>query len=156
MSLGESSTTPDDLLDLIAGMQSKRMDEQRVELPQEGLQKPRVLQRLSDAAPTAAPDDTFLEMLMRCQGTRLEDQRSALPVDEPELEDIQSTELTRPNPRGQTVPDEDFFSLILRLQSGRMEDQRASVPSIPRLNSNPVVGASTGALPKNTRKDKKK
>lgn len=154
--LGESATTPDDLLDLIAGMQSKRMDEQRVELPHlPGLQKPRGLQRLSDAAAVAAPDDTFLEMLMRCQGSRLEDQRSALPVDEPDLDDeTQSSEPSRPTNRGPTVPDEDFFSLIMRLQSGRMEDQRASVPSLPRLNSNP--GTSTGALPKTTRKEKKK
>lgn len=65
----------DDLLDLIAGMQSKRMDEQRVALPHlPGLHPPaqsQVLQRLSVAGMggdgSTAPDDTFLEMLMRCQ-----------------------------------------------------------------------------------------
>jgi len=65
----------DDLLDLIAGMQSKRMDEQRVALPHlPGLHPPtqsQMLQRLSAAGRGAdgntAPDDTFLEMLMRCQ-----------------------------------------------------------------------------------------
>jgi hypothetical protein len=65
----------DDLLDLIAGMQSKRMDEQRVALPHlPGLHPPtqsQVLQRLSAAGRGAdgntTPDDTFLEMLMRCQ-----------------------------------------------------------------------------------------
>lgn len=96
----------DELLDLIVGMQSKRMDEQRVALPHlPGLCPPQ--------GGGAAPDDGFLEMLMRCQGARLEDQRSTLP-----------SEPTR----GATVPDEDFFSLIMRLQSGRMEDQRATVP----------------------------
>lgn len=96
----------DELLDLIVGMQSKRMDEQRVALPHlPGLCPPQ--------GGGAAPDDGFLEMLMRCQGARLEDQRSTLPA-EPT--------------RGATVPDEDFFSLIMRLQSGRMEDQRATVP----------------------------
>lgn len=83
------------------------MDEQRVALP-----------HLPGLCPPAAggPDDSFLEMLMRCQGERLEDQRSSLPSslgDQP----------------GSTVPDEDFFSLIMRLQSGRMEDQRATVPN---------------------------
>jgi len=65
----------DDLLDLIAGMQSKRMDEQRVALPHlPGLHPPtqsQMLQRLSAAGRggdgNTAPDDTFLEMLMRCQ-----------------------------------------------------------------------------------------
>jgi G-protein signaling modulator 2 len=65
----------DDLLDLIAGMQSKRMDEQRVALPHlPGLHPPtqsQVLQRLSVTGMggdgNITPDDTFLEMLMRCQ-----------------------------------------------------------------------------------------
>ncbi|KAI5729805.1 G-protein-signaling modulator 2 isoform X6 [Diaphorina citri] len=88
----------DDLLDMIVGLQSKRMDEQRAALP-----------HLADRE-NAIPDDGFLDMLIRCQGARLEDQRSHLPQE------------------GSTVPDEDFFSLITRLQSGRMEDQRATVP----------------------------
>ncbi|XP_063239017.1 G-protein-signaling modulator 2 isoform X2 [Bacillus rossius redtenbacheri] len=120
----------DDLLDLIAGMQSKRMDEQRVALPHlPGLHPPaqsQVLQRLSVGGfsdGNTTPDDTFLEMLMRCQGSRLEDQRSSLPGEAgPE---------PRTPARGATVPDEDFFSLIMRLQSGRMEDQRATVPAPP-------------------------
>ncbi|KAG8232132.1 hypothetical protein J437_LFUL012141 [Ladona fulva] len=139
----------EELLDLIAGMQSKRMDEQRVALPHlPGLHPPSgnasphnhpALQRLSmpasslphnpsDEPPTAPPDDSFFEMLMRCQGTRLEDQRSSLPPngDEPPPAAAPS--------RGPTVPDEDFFSLIMRLQSGRMEDQRAAVP-LPSQNS---------------------
>ncbi|XP_014244736.1 G-protein-signaling modulator 2 isoform X2 [Cimex lectularius] len=91
-----SNEAQDELLDLIVGMQSKRMDEQRVELPHlPGLCPP--------GTALAGPDDGFIEMLMRSQGERLEDQRS-------------------------TLPDEDFFSLIMRLQSGRMEDQRATVP----------------------------
>jgi G-protein signaling modulator 2 len=62
----------DELLDLIAGMQSKRMDEQRVELPHlPGLVPPpgqAALQRLgAEAAPGPGPDDNFFDMLMRCQ-----------------------------------------------------------------------------------------
>jgi len=67
---------PDDLLDLIVGMQSKRMDEQRVALPHlPGLCPPgssqSQRQRLSLASGVdATPDDQFLEMLMRSQVKR--------------------------------------------------------------------------------------
>ncbi|PSN35366.1 G-protein-signaling modulator 2 [Blattella germanica] len=142
-----SNGMQDDLLDLIVGMQSKRMDEQRVALPHlPGLHPPaqsQVLQRLSVSADGNTPDDTFLEMLMRCQGSRLEDQRSSLPGD------TDSDTDPRPPTRGPTVPDEDFFSLIMRLQSGRMEDQRATVPSQPPLVENRLNNAAP-------RKEKKK
>lgn len=68
------SRLKEDLLDLIAGMQSRRMDEQRASLPRlPGLNNanPDILRRLSsepageDAA--ALPDENFFEMLMRCQ-----------------------------------------------------------------------------------------
>ena len=61
-------------MDLIAGMQSRRMDEQRASLPRlPGLNNanPDILRRLSvepageDVA--ALPDENFFEMLMRCQ-----------------------------------------------------------------------------------------
>ncbi|XP_046387960.1 G-protein-signaling modulator 2 isoform X2 [Ischnura elegans] len=157
-----ASRLQDDLLDLIAGMQSKRMDEQRVALPHlPGLHPPRTsvhnasssvhthpaLQHLtsnntlacnpSDVPTTSPPDDSFFEMLMRCQSTRLEDQRSTLPANGEEA----SPPLAAPS-RGPTVPDEDFFSLIMRLQSGRMEDQRAAVPLLP--NSVQSSSASGG------------
>jgi G-protein signaling modulator 2 len=139
------SRLKEDLLDLIAGMQSRRMDEQRASLPRlPGLNSanPDILRRLSShtepcgddpsasGAASALPDDNFFEMLMRCQGTRLEDQRSALPDSSPR------------RPRGPTMPDEDFFSLIMRLQSGRLEDQRAEDPQ-PPLNNNTATRAPT-------------
>ncbi|XP_046437211.1 G-protein-signaling modulator 2-like isoform X3 [Daphnia pulex] len=131
------SRLKEDLMDLIAGMQSRRMDEQRASLPRlPGLNNanPDILRRLSvepageDAA--ALPDENFFEMLMRCQGTRLEDQRSALPDTSPRRH------------RGPTMPDEDFFSLIMRLQSGRLEDQRAEDPS-PLIAANGAAATSS-------------
>nr|CAG4640828.1 EOG090X05CB [Eulimnadia texana] len=129
------SRLKEDLLDLIEGMQSRRMNEQRASLPRlPGLNcnaHPDILRRLSGNAADGAqelpggalPDDNFFEMLMRCQGTRLEDQRSALP------------ETASPKrSRGPTMPDEDFFSLIMRLQSGRLEDQRADPTPLISLN----------------------
>nr|XP_057929500.1 G-protein-signaling modulator 2-like isoform X2 [Doryrhamphus excisus] len=59
-------------------------------------------------------DDVFFDMLVKCQGSRLNDQRCAAPPSAT---------------RGPTVPDEDFFSLILRSQSNRMEEQRVLPPS---------------------------
>lgn len=48
------------------------------------------------------------------QGSRIEDQRSAMPP-------------PRPAP---TVPDEDFFSLIQKVQSSRLEEQRTTLPKL--------------------------
>ncbi|KAF0291675.1 G-protein-signaling modulator 2 [Amphibalanus amphitrite] len=123
-----SGSTPDpvkdDLIDLIQGMQSRRMDEQRADLPVCDLDLPGFsgskdfIQRLSVASDAdGLPDDQFFDMLIRCQGSRLDDQRSVLP------------ELSVPHPPpAPTVPDEDFFSLIQRLQSERIEDQRSALP----------------------------
>lgn len=104
----------EELLDLIAGMQSKRLDEQRASLP--GLNNnppapPSLLHHLSSDS-SSLPDDTFFDMLMRSQSSRLEDQRSSLPVEQR---------------KAPTVPDEDFFRLIMRFQSGRIEDQRSNI-----------------------------
>lgn len=92
------------------------------------------------ATTTQQPDDAFLDMLMRCQGSRLEEQRSELPrpnvtmdAEAPQLQAPEATAAAGAGGRGQsgrgtTVPDEDFFSLIMKVQGGRMEDQRASIP----------------------------
>merc|ERR1712156_1391346 len=135
------------LFDLIGQPQQQRPMGPQI-LP--GLNKakqPEILQRLSVAtsANDQFPDESFFEMLMKCQGSRIEEQRSSLPASELGLQ-----ELGLPQPRGgpaenahgnppagappltppleaPTVPDEDFFNLIQRLQSGRLEDQRASL-----------------------------
>lgn len=132
----------EDLLDMIAGAQGSRMNEQRsgvggAFLP--GLprsKQPEVLQRLSVAAPDkdSVPDDSFFEQLMKMQGTRIEDQRSSLPADEEELHENGGGVLQDVVPgvaapvAAPTMPDEDFFSLICRLQGGRIDDQRAHLP----------------------------
>lgn len=139
------------LIEMIADFQSERMDEQRALLP--GLkrislnnatsganrsmssnpanssQEQTVQQVQSDVIGTP-PDDAFLDMLMRCQGSRIEEQRSELPTPNITM-DVESSDrraAASNSNSGATVPDEDFFSLIMRLQGGRMEDQRATVP----------------------------
>lgn len=138
------------LLEMIADFQSERMDEQRALLP--GLKRislnnsANVSAIAADGAPDlplqdglvggivgTPPDDAFLDMLMRCQGSRIEEQRSELPTPNITMDAEAGDRRAAGNSNsGATVPDEDFFSLIMRLQGGRMEDQRATVP----LNSN--------------------
>nr|XP_014093215.2 G-protein-signaling modulator 2 [Bactrocera oleae] len=107
------------------------------------------------ATTTQQPDDDFLEMLVRCQGSRLEEQRSELPRSNVTM-DVEAP--TRANAvagsrsaggsssaGGTTVPDEDFFSLIMKVQSGRMEDQRAAIPGFggfPQRNAGNGAAAS--------------
>uniref|UniRef100_A0A673YVU7 G-protein-signaling modulator 2-like n=1 Tax=Salmo trutta TaxID=8032 RepID=A0A673YVU7_SALTR len=71
-----------------------------------------VLSHLMANADNTEPDDDFFDMLVKCQGSRLDDQRCAPPP-----------------ARGPTVPDEDFFSLITRSQAKRMDEQRVTLPS---------------------------
>ncbi|ETN64854.1 g-protein signaling modulator [Anopheles darlingi] len=145
------------LLEMIAHFQSERMDEQRALLP--GLKRISLnsannsLNRpMNNNEPEAGstppeedvsigtpPDDAFLDMLMRCQGSRIEEQRSELPTPnitlDAEANDARAVVPASVNSNsGATVPDEDFFSLIMRLQGGRMEDQRATVPHHNQLN----------------------
>lgn len=147
------------LLEMIADFQSERMDEQRALLP--GLKRislnnaavrpggaigiGAVDDQIQAQQPPPAdgigtpPDDAFLDMLMRCQGSRIEEQRSELPTPnitmDAEAGDRRAATAGNPN-SGATVPDEDFFSLIMRLQGGRMEDQRATVPLHSNNNNN--------------------
>ena len=98
------------------------------------------MQRLSVAtsANDQFPDESFFEMLMKCQGSRIEEQRSSLPSENeglipgrlnfPANQDQVRAGVVGPPLEAPTVPDEDFFNLIQRLQSGRLEDQRASLP----------------------------
>ena len=143
------------IVDLIAGVQSHRMNEQRAAVPflpgltRSSKQPPEILQRLSVATNNEEhfPDESFFEMLMKCQGSRIEEQRSSLPngseMQDPILLHARNATANSENkaptgepqpsvplpPHAPTVPDEDFFSLIQRLQAGRLEDQRAALPT---------------------------
>ncbi|XP_043347265.1 G-protein-signaling modulator 2 isoform X3 [Dermochelys coriacea] len=117
----------DEFLDLLASSQSRRLDDQRanfsnlpgLRLNQHNSQS--VLGHLM-ASNNRESDDDFFDILIKCQGSRLDDQRCAPP----------STAT-----KGPTVPDEDFFSLILRSQAKRMDEQRVPLPlSTKRPNPN--------------------
>lgn len=119
------------LLEMIADFQSERMDEQRCDLlPGWKRSDKNPEPPMTESKPE--PDEPFFDMLMRCQGSRYEEQRSELPKNNI-VQDVETNEAAnvpvrqQPNTRS-TLPDEDFFSLIMRVQGGRMEDQRATVP----------------------------
>lgn len=141
----DSASVREELLDLIVGMQSRRMDEQRTSLPQlPGLRRNNhnnnsLHHRMSVGS---VPEDDFFDMIVRCQGSRLEDQRSSMPT----LQRAPSAPVVPSSRSAPTVPDEDFFSLILRVQAGRIEDQRTSfrpeAAAPPATTSAPPVRAS--------------
>uniref|UniRef100_A0A671SMR8 G-protein-signaling modulator 2-like n=1 Tax=Sinocyclocheilus anshuiensis TaxID=1608454 RepID=A0A671SMR8_9TELE len=124
----ESAASPgqEPFLRLLASAQGRRLDEQRAgtgnSLP--GLRtlsehsstssRQMILSQVMASTDATEPDDQFFDMLVKCQGSRLDDQRWAPPP---------------PSTRGPTVPDEDFFSLIMRSQAKRMDEQRVTLPS---------------------------
>uniref|UniRef100_A0A9J7ZJ77 G protein signaling modulator 2, like n=1 Tax=Cyprinus carpio carpio TaxID=630221 RepID=A0A9J7ZJ77_CYPCA len=125
----EASAQPGHLLDLLANSQSRRLEEQRASVDSlPGLRLDQrhsqdVLSKLIASADNKEPDEDFFDMLIKCQGSRLDDQRCAPPP---------------PPTRGPTVPDEDFFSLILRSQAKRIDEQRVILSSDRRpLQTNP-------------------
>ncbi|XP_078082390.1 G-protein-signaling modulator 1b isoform X7 [Mustelus asterias] len=115
-----ASPQTEEFFDLIASSQSRRLDDQRANvgnLP--GLRITHnnsqvVMGHLRPDGDPQEPGDEFFNMLMKCQSSRIDDQRCAPPS---------------PGPRGPTVPDEDFFSLIQRVQAKRMDEQRVDLPS---------------------------
>lgn len=113
-----ATTSPqtEELFDLIASTQSRRLDDQRVSVS--NLPGLRIthnnLGHLCGEADAQEPSDDFFNMLIKCQSSRIDDQRCSPPD---------------AGPRAPTVPDEDFFSLIQRVQAKRMDEQRVQLPS---------------------------
>ncbi|KAJ3599276.1 hypothetical protein NHX12_033239 [Muraenolepis orangiensis] len=111
---------PAHFLELLAYSQDRRLDDQRVSIghfpapvsiTDPPCSPPPHCRHLDSSAEPEGDD--FFDMLVKCQGSRLDDQRCAAPP---------------PTARGPTVPDEDFLSLILRSQANRMEEQRVAPP----------------------------
>uniref|UniRef100_A0A8C9D3K1 G-protein-signaling modulator 1 n=3 Tax=Panthera TaxID=9688 RepID=A0A8C9D3K1_PANLE len=108
------SPNTDEFLDLLASSQSRRLDDQRASFS--NLPGLRLTQNNNKSVlghlmtnDNKEPDEDFFDILVKCQGSRLDDQRCAPPP---------------ATTKGPTVPDEDFFSLILRSQAKRMDEQR--------------------------------
>ncbi|XP_043952499.1 G-protein-signaling modulator 1b isoform X1 [Gambusia affinis] len=111
-----TSPQTEELFDLIASSQSRRLDDQRVSVG--NLPGLRIthnnLGHLVGEGDHQEPSDDFFNMLIKCQSSRIDDQRCSPP---------------EAGPHAPTVPDEDFFSLIQRVQAKRMDEQRVQLPS---------------------------
>ncbi|KAI9524654.1 G-protein-signaling modulator 1 [Dissostichus eleginoides] len=111
-----TSPQTEELFDLIANSQSRRLDDQRVNVG--NLPGLRIthnnLGHLVGEGDHQEPSDDFFNMLIKCQSSRIDDQRCSPPEG---------------GPHAPTVPDEDFFSLIQRVQAKRMDEQRVHLPS---------------------------
>uniref|UniRef100_A0A671VAN6 G protein signaling modulator 1b n=1 Tax=Sparus aurata TaxID=8175 RepID=A0A671VAN6_SPAAU len=111
-----TSPQTEELFDLIASSQSRRLDDQRVNVG--NLPGLRIthnnLGHLVGEGDHQEPSDDFFNMLIKCQSSRIDDQRCSPP---------------EAGPHAPTVPDEDFFSLIQRVQAKRMDEQRVQLPS---------------------------
>ncbi|XP_061459644.1 G-protein-signaling modulator 1 isoform X2 [Rhineura floridana] len=111
-----ASPQTEELFDLIASSQSRRLDDQRASVG--NLPGLRIthnnLSHLHMEGDMQEPGDEFFNMLMKCQSSRIDEQRCAPPDSVP---------------HGPTVPDEDFFSLIQRVQAKRMNEQRVDLAS---------------------------
>ncbi|XP_037652930.1 G-protein-signaling modulator 1 isoform X2 [Choloepus didactylus] len=113
-----ASPQTEELFDLIASSQSRRLDDQRASvrgLPGLCLTHSNRGHLRGDGDPQE-PGDEFFNMLLQCQSSRIDEQRCPPP-----------TVL----PTGPTMPDEDFFSLIQRVQARRMDEQRVDLATGP-------------------------
>uniref|UniRef100_A0A8C7XML7 G protein signaling modulator 1b n=1 Tax=Oryzias sinensis TaxID=183150 RepID=A0A8C7XML7_9TELE len=110
-----TSPQTEELFDLIESSQGRRLDDQRVNVG--NLPGLRITQNnlghLVGEGDRQEPGDDFFNMLVKCQSSRIDDQRCTPP---------------EPGPHAPTVPDEDFFSLIQRVQAKRMDEQRVQLP----------------------------
>ncbi|KAJ7985445.1 hypothetical protein DPEC_G00352110 [Dallia pectoralis] len=115
-----TSLQKEELFDLVALSQGRRLDDQRAEFRDTPPLKPKASKKRSSVkdakpkqpapAPAAVQNEDLYNMILTSQAQgRLEEQRSAAPG---------------------PMDDEDFFSLLLSVQGGRMEDQRTELPGI--------------------------
>ncbi|XP_054483611.1 G-protein-signaling modulator 1 [Anoplopoma fimbria] len=71
--------------------------------------------------------EALLDLILECQGQRLEDQRASLSL----LPDPGPAALCGAcSPEQPTLPSLDFYYMLIRYQSDRMEDQRCPLPDL--------------------------
>ncbi|KAF6022583.1 GPSM2 [Bugula neritina] len=145
-------TKKEQLMDIVAGVQGSRINDQRANFPGlRGNQRNVMSQLLSEGTAGRGgdvPDDNFFDQLMRCQSSRLEEQRTTLPRGEPSATGALRREFGQMS--APTVPDEDFFSMITKLQSNRLDEQRYEF----RPDKDSKTGATSAASTSATRSSK--
>ncbi|KAK6760044.1 hypothetical protein RB195_021531 [Necator americanus] len=123
---GPRQQGPDALIELLLNAQSRRMDEQRAALLpgfNDEAQANQLLEKLESSSGEnrgSKDEDNLIELLMRAQSQRMNEQRSELAPD--------PKNATEPDPPSST-PEDEVSSLVMRMQAGRFEDQRAHLQS---------------------------
>jgi len=135
-------------LDILSRIQSNRLEDQRcaIKLNQSDKSKsatlPHQMKQSSNVNDLNEKSDELLNLLMKSQTSRLEDQRSSIaltknanlneyekPVKGKTIMGNNKNKLNQQmvKPAPLTVPsDEDFFSLIQKVQSRRLDEQRST------------------------------
>jgi tetratricopeptide (TPR) repeat protein len=111
---------PEAILDLIASIQSRRMDEQRADLILPGLKDreeflAKYQKEFKDKMVSSEEqlmDEKLYDLIMEFQGDRIEEQRSALGGKD-----------------GTNSIEDDIKNIVLKMQAGRIEAQRADLKS---------------------------
>ena len=112
----------DELFDLIAGMQERRMDDQRANLPP-------IRRNSATNGPESLPGQHHrIVNFVPNHNNNIPHLRTA----------NRHTHASRQMSLGANVlPDDDFFEMLMRCQSSRLEDQRALIPSTSNDDSRP-------------------
>lgn len=146
-------------LDTLSKIQSDRLDDQRCSIKL----KPSVSTTTNCTPPTIKPkvtssstlkennitkktensklnQDEFFNMLMKCQGSRLEDQRSSLALLKTNNQQHQQINAAPPKqaPKKSSLKtsiDEAFFSMLNKVQSRRLDEQRSGNGAVKTFNN---------------------
>ena len=86
-------------------------------------------------AESSTMDESFLDLISKCQSHRLDDQRSEFPS--PSSSDRNSSSSSQ-----LSGDDEDLFDTLWRLQGSRIEEQRCPMPAMASPESSNTTSSS--------------
>ncbi|CAI5454570.1 unnamed protein product [Caenorhabditis angaria] len=162
----------EEFFDMLARLQSKRMNDQRVDVTLLNPDRPVKTRRQADTEPDNSSTDgseVLIDLLLNAQGRRMEDQRAPFL---PGLNEHGQLILRRLNTENSTDElDSHLVEWLMRVQSQRLDDQRSELPkalrqdgvhplsfrqsSPPKAGSSsaPSTSAASSPLPKNKAKE---
>lgn len=114
--LQEKLQSEESFFDILAKVQSNRLDDQRSSFRI----KPKTKSENKLKENKSNIDDEFFNLVMKSQCSRLEDQRSSISVTNNGSKFLK----IKNNDRLTVPPDDEFFSMLQKLQSRRLNEQR--------------------------------
>ena len=129
-------------LDTLSKVQSNRLDDQRcsikvkppsqTDLASTSLKETTNQARNHNKVTLDKLNDDFLNMIMKTQGSRLEDQRSSLATSKnaeskPPLISAKASQSSMKKQASTIPPDDSFFNMLHKVQSRRLDEQRSSL-----------------------------